>query len=158
MGNVTNYKQEIHDWTTYTQYLAAFAGFVRTADLLLSKKMKNDSTFDKIDASLRSLYLSIQSVDQEFVNGIQSMEAGNEPTFSFNPVTVPAWPDASGDTSTGTETVLSDVWQTVKPVLESWLGKIKVSSSTQKAAFETVLVGLIKSGDDVVAELNTVFA
>jgi len=140
------YAQQIANWTTYTNYLAGFDGFVLLADTITEKYLPS-SLKKKVDGVFHAVYDAAQAVDTEFINGINTMKGGKPPTYELEPTAIPAWP------SDDDKNIFQAGWQIVKPALRIWESEAS-STSTLRA----VIAGLITAGDECVKVLNDAFS
>lgn len=141
----TKYAEQIKNWTTYTHYLAGFAGVVQLADTLADKFVHGD-TKKKVDGALKAVYVATQGVDTEFIAGIESMQKGEAPKYEFPPTPIPDWP------SDGDKNMFMAAWDIVEPALELWESKVGGDSS-----FQAAIAGLISAGDECVKVLTEAF-
>lgn len=147
-ADTSPYAAQIQAWTSYTRYLAAFAGLLPVVDSIVDRLVQDKNVQADILAALQATYKAAQGVDNEFLAGIKSMEAGTPPQYNFDPVPIPNWPDPNGNT-TG---FFDEVWNMVKPVLEQVMTKVASASPIAAA-----VAGLINSGDAVAAILDKTF-
>lgn len=141
------YAKEILAWTSYTYYLASFAGFVLLARGIIDRALKDaEDTKNKVDAALKVVYDATQSVDQEFLDGIKDMQEGKKPEYEFPPTPVPDWPQNNGDT------IFQAAWQIIQPTLEIWQSKAGGTGPMNAA-----IAGLLAAGDKCVKILNEAF-
>jgi hypothetical protein len=98
--------------------------------------------------AFKSDYDALSGVDKEFIAGIQSMQKGKAPIYTFDPAPVPDWPD--DPTKSG---LLLAAWASIKPVLEVLLNKI-----SSGGALATTIAGLLVAGDKCAAELEKAFS
>ena len=141
------YADEIKNWTTYTHYLAAFAGVILTVDQVCNNAIKDPDEKKKVDGALHALYTAVQGVDNEFISGIDSMKEGNPPEYDFPPTPIPPFPDP--DDKKG---LFKAAWQVVQSALMEWESHVKGGGP-----FQTAIVGLIATGNQCVEILDEAF-
>lgn len=142
------YAAQIQAWTSYTRYLASFAGLLPVVDSIVDRFVQDKNVQADILAALQATYKAAQGVDNEFLAGIKSMEGGTPPQYSFDPVQIPDWPDPNSN-ATG---FFDEVWNMVKPILEQVMTMVASASPIAAA-----VAGLINSGDAVAAILDKTF-
>ncbi|MGH8680818.1 MAG: hypothetical protein ACREVP_04835 [Burkholderiales bacterium] len=143
-----DYSAQIKVWTTYTQYLASAAGMVRVSDSIVHNSIKDPELYQKLHGAFKSVYDALSGVDKEFIAGIQAMQQGKPPSYTFDPAPVPDWPD--DPTKSG---LFLAAWASIKPGLEVLLNKMPSGG-----AFATAIAGLLDAGDKCAADLEKAFS
>lgn len=143
----SEYAEQIKSWTTYAHYLGIFGGAVKTAKNIIIKEVSDAEIKKEVEGALHAVYVAVQGVYKELIDGINSMAKGEAPKHEFPPTDIPDW-NSEGDT----DNIFESIWQTFKPGFEKWLDRV-----TGDTTFEAVIVGLINAGDSCADILEKAF-
>lgn len=96
---------------------------------------------EKVEVAIKVLYENVRSVNQQFLEAINDLEAGKPYTPLVDPGEIPEFPQDV----TSAKTTATSIWGVLSQVLEMGLSHLPSSSPWVK-----VLEGLIKDGNETI--------
>lgn len=145
-GAQTPIQEQIQVWTGYTHYLLGADGLLKIT-LSVCKNNLDAETFATVEGVITAAHVALQGVNEQLIAGIEAMTQGKAPEYTFEPSPIPDWTDKAEDVN-----VFAGAWESIKGVLKT------VMSATSPSSFlGAAIVGLINSGDEVVAALESAF-